>query len=109
MLQRKQHLEEERKIHVQVKGKLDNNTRIYKLLIENSKELKRKIKDFIIYDELSRTANGTLLGKKRIEFEQYVQATYFDMVILEANKRLAKMTENRYWLLRKEEPEKISD
>lgn len=109
LLQRKQHLEEERKIHVQVKGKLDNNTRIYKLLIENSKELKRKIKDFIIYDELSRTANGTLLGKKRIEFEQYVQATYFDMVILEANKRLAKMTENRYWLLRKEEPEKISD
>ena len=67
------------------------------------------LKDFIIYDELSRTANGTLLGKKRIEFEQYVQATYFDMVILEANKRLAKMTENRYWLLRKEEPEKISD
>ena len=109
LLQRKQHLEEERKIHVQVKGKLDNNTRIYKLLIENSKELKRKIKDFIIYDELSRAANGTLLGKKRIEFEQYVQATYFDMVILEANKRLAKMTENRYWLLRKEEPEKISD
>ena len=73
------------------------------------KELKKKMKDFLIYDELNRTANGTLPGKKRIEFEQYVQATYFDMVILEANKRLAKMTENRYWLVRKEEPEKISD
>ena len=34
---------------------------------------------------------------------------YFDMVIIEANKRLAKMTENRYELVRKEEPEKISD
>ena len=55
------------------------------------------------------TANGTLPGKKRIEFEQYVQATYFDMVIIEANKRLEKMTENRYWLVRKEEPEKLSD
>ena len=102
-------LTEKRKEYVKVKGKLDNNMRIYKLLLENAKELKQKIKDFIIYDELSRTANGTLAGKKRIEFEQYVQATYFDMVILEANKRLAKMTENRYFLIRKEEPEKISD
>ena len=109
LIKEKNELEEERKVHIQVKGKLDNNTRIYNLLTENSKELKKKIKDFIIYDELSRTANGTLPGKKRIEFEQYVQATYFDMVILEANKRLAKMTENRYWLVRKEEPEKISD
>lgn len=100
---------EKRKEYVKVKGKLDNNMRIYKLLLENAKELKQKIKDFIIYDELSRTANGTLAGKKRIEFEQYVQATYFDMVILEANKRLAKMTENGYFLIRKEEPEKISD
>lgn len=100
---------EKRKEYVKIKGKLDNNMRIYKLLLENAKELKQKIKDFIIYDELSRTANGTLAGKKRIEFEQYVQATYFDMVILEANKRLAKMTENRYFLIRKEEPEKISD
>ena len=33
--------------------------------------------------------------------EQYVQATY-DMVILEANKRLAKMTESRYKLMRKD-------
>lgn len=109
LIKEKNELEEERKVHIQVKGKLDNNTRIYNLLTENSKELKKKIKDFIIYDELSRTANGTLPGKKRIEFEQYVQATYFDMVILEANKRLAKMIENRYWLVRKEEPEKISD
>ncbi len=109
LIKEKNELEEERKVHIQVKGKLDNNTRIYNLLTQNSKELKKKIKDFIIYDELSRTANGTLPGKKRIEFEQYVQATYFDMVILEANKRLAKMTENRYWLVRKEEPEKISD
>ena len=109
LIKAKNELEEERKVHIQAKGKLDNNTRIYNLLTENSKELKKKMKDFLIYDELNRTANGTLPGKKRIEFEQYVQATYFDMVILEANKRLAKMTENRYWLVRKEEPEKISD
>ena len=105
----KNELENQRKIEINIKGKLDNNNRIYKLLIANSKELKEKIKDVGTYEELSRTANGTLYGKKRIEFEQYVQGAYFDMVIIEANKRLAKMTENRYELVRKEEPEKISD
>ena len=102
-------LEEERKKYIKTKGKLDNNTRLYGLLIDNSKKLKTKMKDYAIYDELSRTANGTLTGKKRIEFEQYVQATYFDMIIIEANKRLSKMTENRYVLSRKDEPEKMSD
>lgn len=107
--QKKIKLEEQRKLEIKVKGKLDNNSRIYKLLVTNGKELKEKIKDVNTYDELSRTANGTLFGKKRIEFEQYVQGAYFDMVIVEANKRLAKMTENRYELVRKEEPEKLSD
>ncbi len=107
--QKKIKLEEQRKLEIKVKGKLDNNSRIYKLLVTNSKELKEKIKDVNTYDDLSRTANGTLFGKKRIEFEQYVQGAYFDMVIVEANKRLAKMTENRYELVRKEEPEKLSD
>lgn len=48
-------------------------------------------------------------GKRKIEFEQYVQATYFEMVLYEANKRLANMTDNRYILVRKEESDKISD
>ena len=107
--EQKTKLEENKKIQINIKGKFASNLRIYEKLLKNSKELKTKIKDFIIYDELSRTANGTLTGKKRIEFEQYVQATYFDMVITEANKRLLKMTENRYLLIRKDEPEKISD
>ena len=50
-----------------------------------------------------------LQGKRRIEFEQYVQSAYFDMVIMEANKRLSKMTDNRYLLVRKESAEKASD
>lgn len=109
LIKEKAKLNEHRNLHIKIKGKLDNNIRIYNLLTRTSKALKQKIKDFVVYDELSKTANGTLAGKKRIEFEQYVQGTYFNMVIIEANKRLAKMTENRYWLLRKEEPEKISD
>ncbi len=41
------------------------------------------------------------IEKQKITFEQYVQATYFDMVISEANKRLLSMTDNRYLLIRK--------
>jgi len=109
LIELNQKTDENKKIKEKIQEKLGNNARIYDKLVENSKKLKRQIKDYTIYDELSRTANGTLSGKKRIEFEQYVQATYFDMVIVEANKRLQKMTENRYLLVRKDEPEKLSD
>ena len=34
---------------------------------------------------------------------------YFDLVISEANKRLLKMTDNRYLLIRKKKADKISE
>ena len=88
---------------------LENNTGISKKLNQNAKELSKKIKEFSLLEDLYKTASGTIPGKKRIEFEQYVQATYFEMVILEANKRLLKMTENRFQLVRKESSEKVSE
>ena len=36
-------------------------------------------------------------------FEQYVQATYFEQILVEANKRLKIMTSSRFKLLRREE------
>ena len=63
----------------------------------------------MIYKDLSDTANGTITGKSKLEFEQYVQASYFDRVLISANKRLKLMTEERYQLLRKEEATKVSD
>lgn len=98
-----------RKLQSSLKGTLDNNKRIYSLLNNNTKLLLEKIEEYLIYDELYKTASGTISGKRRIEFEQYVQAAYFDMVIIEANKRFSKMTENRYYLVRKETAEKLTD
>ena len=88
---------------------LDNNKRMNSSLKNTSKELLEKIDEFIIYDDMARTACGMLQGKRRIEFEQYVQSAYFDMIIIQANKRLTKMTDNRYYLIRKENAEKSSD
>ena len=88
---------------------MKNNKIIQKLLKKNSDELLKQIELFVNYDELYKTASGTLPGKRKIEFEQYVQATYFDMIINEANKRLDKMTDNRYELIRKETSEKTKE
>ncbi len=90
-------------------SKFNNNKKIYSKLKETGIDLNKKEKECAMLEDLSKTANGTLPNKKRIEFEQYVQATYFDMIIAEANKRLLKMTEGRFVLVRKENPERQSD
>ena len=88
---------------------LDTNQKIYLKLKENQVTLQKAIKKYLTLEELYKTASGNIPGKKRIEFEQYVQATYFDMIIIEANKRLAKMTENRFYLMRRENSQNIAE
>lgn len=106
---KKQELQNSRDVLMKQNGVLNNNSRILNTLNAKSKELNEKIKEYNIIEDLSRTANGNIIGKQRIEFEQFVQASYFDMIIVEANKRLLKMTDNRFWLIRKESSEKVSD
>lgn len=47
---------------------------------------------------LSRTANGTLSGSVKLDFETYVQRMYFKQIIHAANRRLAKMTSGEFIL-----------
>ena len=58
--------------------------------------------EYSLIKELSDTANGRLTGKQKITFENYVQSYYLTNVLVEANKRLFKMTDGRYELRRKE-------
>ena len=94
-------LDKSRKILMEQNKIFGNNERILKELVQNSSKLKSKIKEFIMIEDLSKTASGTISGKRRIEFEQFVQASYFELVIAEANKRLLKMTDNRFVLVRR--------
>lgn len=92
-----------------INSKISNNKKIYASLKIVSEKTTKLEKEVMIYKDLSDTANGTITGKSKLEFEQYVQASYFDRVLVSANKRLKLMTEERYQLLRKEEATKVSD
>ncbi|MFI3313834.1 MAG: SMC family ATPase, partial [Eubacteriales bacterium] len=49
---------------------------------------------------LSKTVNGTLVGKERMALETFVQTTYFDRVLSKANVRLMAMSGGKYDLMR---------
>ena len=63
----------------------------------------------MIYKDLSDTANGNIVQVNKQEFEQYVQASYFDKVIDAANQRFSYMTDDRFLLVRKDEATKLND
>lgn len=87
---------------VKIKSNYDSNIRILKALKGSSEEFIKETEIYVDYRELYQTASGNLSGKKKVEYEQYVQASYFDMILVEANKRFAKMTNGRFELVRKE-------
>ncbi|MBQ8681665.1 MAG: SMC family ATPase [Bacilli bacterium] len=93
----------------EINHKLVNNLNVcsnINTVYEKSKNLEKEV---MICKDLSDTANGNISGKNKLEFEQFVQASYFDRVVVAANKRFSYMTDERYLLARKEEALKISD
>lgn len=59
--------------------------------------------EYLLISDLSKTANGNLIGKQKVAFEQYVQIAYFNQILTEANKRLRLMSGSRFELFRSEE------
>ena len=55
--------------------------------------------------DLSNTANGNLAGREKIMLETYIQMTYFDRILRQANLRLLVMTDGQYELIRRTEAE----
>lgn len=93
----------------EINNKLFNNVGIHSKIKSVYDKLEIMEQEVMIYKDLSDTANGNISGKNKLEFEQFVQANYFDMVIVSANKRFSYMTDDRYLLARKEEASKLSD
>ena len=87
---------------------IENNTKLEKIkdILNNIKkyvkEFKLELDEINLLKMLSDTANGKLVGKQKITFENYVQSYYLNSVLIEANKRLFRMSDGRYELKRKE-------
>ncbi|MBQ7983568.1 MAG: SMC family ATPase, partial [Clostridia bacterium] len=54
---------------------------------------------------LSDTVDGAIRGKERIMLETYVQMSYFDRILIRANRRLLAMSGGQYELTRRREAE----
>lgn len=85
--------------------KLKSSTSNIKNYLKDNKQVQD---EYNVIKLLSDTANGTLTGKQRITFENYVQSHFMQSVLVEANKRLIKMTDSRYELKRKEIETKLN-
>jgi exonuclease SbcC len=85
--------------------KLKSSTANIEKYLEDNKKIQS---EYDVIKVLSDTANGSLTGKQRITFENYVQSYFMQSVLIEANKRLIKMTDSRYELKRKETDVKLN-
>ena len=75
-----------------------NNKNSWKKLKEYEKTQGSLQKMYALYEDLSRTANGTLAGSAKVDFETYVQRQYFKQIIAAANRRLVKMNQEQFIL-----------
>lgn len=83
----------------------ENNQRVLAALQERQPAFTEAASRHAMLLRLYQTAAGGLAGKKRLSFETYVQAAYFDEVIREANRRLRVMSSGQYKLMRADERE----
>ncbi len=75
---------------------------------DNIKKYSKAYKDFNIskkkytdINEIYKTLSGQITGQDKLQFEVFVQMTYFDEIIKRANKRFYDMTFGQYQLRRK--------
>lgn len=80
---------------------LNANRNCLKSVRETFRALEGTEEKYRWINNLSETANGTLGGKEKIMLETYVQTSYFDRILKRANKRLQKMTDGQYDLVRR--------
>lgn len=76
-----------------------NNQSNAKIIEQSYQTLEKQTEICNMLKNLSDTANGSLIGKEKIAFEQYIQGAYFQQIISQANVRLSAMSSERYELV----------
>lgn len=85
-----------------VYSRIEHNNKIHENLRKTKSDIEGLERQYLTIKNLSDTANGDLQGKQRLAFERYIQAFYFNRVLMEANKRFSYMTNKRFELVRKD-------
>lgn len=87
----------------EVRSRIEVNSTAAKNIGDGLAELLERERVQSMIGALNDTARGGIAGKVNIALETYVQTTYFDRIIIRANRRLLVMTENQYELKRRVE------
>lgn len=91
-------LKQKRELRMQIHSRNENNASVYSQLTKYFDEQDKYRKEYETMQNLSRTANGTLSGTAKIDFETFVQRKYFRRIIAAANKRLSRMNGEEFIL-----------
>ena len=83
--------------------RVETNKKVLASIEKQSKDFEKASEKYSVLENLSATANGTLTGKMKISFENYVLARFFDSIIYAANKRFKNMTSGQFELRRNKE------
>ena len=82
---------------------LKGNSDAWAFLRTRWDEIDAKGRELDALQRMSDVANGRLTGARKVQFEQYIQAVYFDRVLQCANRRLSDMSGGRFELRRRAE------
>lgn len=85
-------------------SRLHTNKRCLTNIEKTAAESQKLETHFKWLNTLAETANGGLSGQSKIMLETYIQMNYFDRILVRANRRLQKMTNGQYDLIRRQDP-----
>lgn len=86
-----------------VEARLEHNGRLLPGLRETVRAIGERLERFRVLDDLYRTASGNVRGAQKIPLENYILQYYFRRVIIAANRRLSRMSDERFSLCQKRE------
>ena len=93
-----------KKISETLASRLAANGRCLENIEKTAEEAQKLEAHYKWVNTLAETANGGLSGKEKIMLETYIQMNYFDRILVRANRRLQKMTNGQYDLIRRQDP-----
>ena len=82
----------------EVSSRINNNESCFKSIkkvIDSVSDINKRI---MVIEPISKTMNGGLSGKAKVDLETFVLQTFFNRIIRRANIRLKEMTNNNYEL-----------